>query len=184
LVLRKNLLFAGLLSLLVFSRQADCSEGMGISADIFLKRLGYACIRVGNGISNADIASCIQDPDGTVKILECGEKLMIVLTGSEGSKELMSVALLSFADSYGSEKKSVPAQESYENSRFVSICRQMIYSLDSGISEAEADGALKSMGIYGGNMLDGIQRSSLVKGYRCMLKLQPGGMLTMVISRI
>ena len=26
-------------------------------------------------------------------------------------------------------------------------------------------------------MLDGIQRSSLVKGYRCMLKLQPGGML-------
>ena len=143
---------------------------MGISPDLFLKRLGYSCIRVKNGISSAAIASGIQDSEGTKKVLECGGKLNMVLTGSEEGKELMSVALLSFTDPHEDEKRSVPVPWSYENNRFVNICRQMIYSLDSGISETEADSALKSMGVYG-NMLDGAQRSSLVKGYRCMLKL-------------
>ena len=183
MVLRKISLFTVLLFLLVFSQQADCSEGMGISPDLFLKRLGYSCIRVKNGISSAAIASGIQDSEGTKKVLECGGKLIMVLTGSEEGKDLMSVALLSFTDPHEDEKRSVPVPGSYENNRFVNICRQMIYSLDSGISETEADSALKSMGVYG-NMLDGAQRSSLVKGYRCMLKLQPGGMLMMVISRI
>ena len=59
----------------------------------------------------------------------------------------------------------------------------MIFALDNNMSNSEAEKTLKSIGIYG-NMLDGIQRSSSVNGYRCMLKLSPGGMIMMVISKI
>lgn len=156
---------------------------MGISSDYFLKRMGYACAKVKNGISSVTIASDIQDAGRSKRVIDCGNKLMLVLTESDDEKELLNVALLYFTDTYADEERSGSIFRFFENSRFEDICRQLIFSLGSDISEAEAESALRSIGIQG-NMLDGIQRSSSVKGYRCMLKLQPGGMITMVISKI
>ena len=183
MLLRKISLITALLLVLVLSQKALCSEGMGISPEHFLKKMGYACVKVKNGLSSVTIASGIQDTGGNKKILECGNRLMLVLTGSEDGRELMSVALLYFMDVDSGRESNPSVSRSYENSRFENICRQMIFSLDSGISDSDAEKALRSIGIQG-NMLDGIQRSSPVKGYRCMLKLQPGGMLMMVISKI
>ena len=176
----EKIALAGLLSLLVFSRQADCSEEWD-QRRYLSERLGYACIRWETE-SNADIASCIQDPDGTVKILSVAktDDSPDRLGREQGTYD---VAL--FLCGLLRERKEISTGN--RSPTKTAACQHMQADdlfTDSGISEAEADGALKSMGIYGGNMLDGIQRSSLVKGYRCMLKLQPSGMLTMVISRI
>ncbi len=108
---------------------------------------------------------------------------MLVLTESDDGKELLNVALLYLTDNYADEDRPSSILRSFENSRFENICRQLIFSLGSDISDSEAESALRSIGIHG-NMLDGVQRSSSVKGYRCMLKLQPGGMIMMVISKI
>lgn len=156
---------------------------MGISSDYFLKRMGYACVKVKNGISSVTIASDIQDSGRSKRVLDCGNKLMLVLTESDDGKELMNVAILYLTNSYADEDGSALILKSFENSRFENICRQLIFSLGSDISDSEAESALRSIGIHG-NMLDGVQRSSSVNGYRCMLKLQPGGMIMMVISKI
>lgn len=156
---------------------------MGISSDYFLKRMGYACVKVKNGISSVTIASDIQDAGRSKKVLDCGSRLMLVLTESDDGKELMNVAILYLTNSYADEDRSALILKSFENSRFENICRQLIFSLGSDISDSEAESALRSIGIHG-NMLDGVQRSSSVNGYRCMLKLQPGGMIMMVISKI
>ena len=169
--------------LLLFTKEASCSQGMGISSDYFLKRMGYACSKVKNGISSVTIASDIQDAGKSKRVLDCGNKLMLVLTESDDGKELLNVALLYLTDNYADEDRSSSILRSFENSRFENICRQLIFSLGSDISDSEAESALRSIGIHG-NMLDGVQRSSSVKGYRCMLKLQPGGMIMMVISKI
>jgi len=176
-------LITAIFLVLFFTNDAPCSEGMGISSDYFLKRMGYACVKVKNGISSVTIASDIQDAGRSKKVLDCGSRLMLVLTESDDEKELLNVALIYLTDSYSGEDRSASISRSFENSRFENICRQLIFSLGSDISDSEAESALKSVGIHG-NMLDGIQRSSSVKGYRCMLKLQPGGMLMMVISKI
>ena len=168
---------------LFFTNDAPCSEGMGISSDYFLKRMGYACVKVKNGISSVTIASDIQDAGRSKKVLDCGSRLMLVLTESDDEKELMNVAILYLTNSYADEDRSALILKSFENSRFENICRQLIFSLGSDISDSEAESALRSIGIHG-NMLDGVQRSSSVNGYRCMLKLQPGGMIMMVISKI
>lgn len=169
--------------ILLFANEALCSEGMGISSDYFLKRMGSACVKVKDGISNVTVASEIHDSGKSKKLLDCGNKFMIVLTDSDDEKELLNVALIYFMDISTEEEKSSSISRSYENSRFESVCRQMIFSLDSNISETEAENALRALGIYG-SMLDGRQRSSSVKDYRCMLKLQPGGTIMMVISKI
>lgn len=169
--------------MLFFTNEAPCSEGMGISSDYFLKRMGYACVKVKNGISSVTIASDIQDAGRSKRVLDCGNKLMLVLTESDDGKELMNVAILYLTNSYADEDRSALILKSFENSRFENICRQLIFSLGSDISDSEAESALRSIGIHG-NMLDGVQRSSSVNGYRCMLKLQPGGMIMMVISKI
>ena len=183
MILRKISLLAALILVLVVSQEAFCSEGMGISPEYFLKKMGYACVKVKNGLSSVTIASGIQETAGYKQILECGNRIMLVLTGSDDGRELMSVALLYYMDLDPDEIIDPSVSRSYENSRFENICRQMIFSLDNGISDSDAEKALRSIGIHG-NMLDGIQRSSSVKGYSCMLKLQPGGMLMMVISKI
>lgn len=157
---------------------------MGISPDIFLKKMGHACIKVKDGVTSVNIASGIRNADRSRKFLECGNKMMLVLTGSkENSNELENVALLYYMETGTDIQKNSSVSRSYDDSRFKNICRQMIFSLDSAITDSDAENALRSIGIYG-NMLDGIQRSSSIKGYKCMLKLQPGGMLMMVISGI
>ncbi len=35
--------------LLLFTKEASCSQGMGVSSDYFLKRMGYACSKVKMG---------------------------------------------------------------------------------------------------------------------------------------
>ncbi|NLD06021.1 MAG: hypothetical protein GX672_09080 [Synergistaceae bacterium] len=181
--LKKISLITALFLILLFTKEAPCSEGMGISSSYFLKRMGYACVKVKNGISSVTIASEIQDAGKSKRFLDCGNKLMLVLTESEDEKELLNVAIMYFVDTNVDEERSSSISRSYENSRFENICRQLIFSLDRDISDSEAESTLRSIGIYG-NMLDGVQRSRTVKGYRCMLKLQPGGMIMMVISKI
>lgn len=181
--LKKLALVTAMFLILFFTKEASCSQGMGISSDYFIKRMGYACAKVKNGISSVTIASDIQDVGRSKRVLDCGNKLMIVLTESDDEEELLNVAILYFTDTYSDEDRSGPISRSYENNRFENICKQLIFSLGSDISDSEAESTLKSIGIKG-SMLDGIQRSSSVKGYRCMLKLQPGGMITMVISKI
>ncbi|MDD4160109.1 MAG: hypothetical protein PHO18_04090 [Synergistaceae bacterium] len=156
---------------------------MGISSDYFLKNMGFACTKVKNGISSLAIASEIQDAGKSKRFLDCGNRMMLVLTESDDEKELLNVAVMYIIDAYTDENSSTPLMRSYEKNRFENICRQLIYSLDRDVSDSEAEYALRSIGIYG-RMLDGTQRSSSVKGYRCMLKFQPGGMIMMVISKI
>lgn len=156
---------------------------MGISSGYFLKRMGYACVKVENGISSVTIASNIQNSGKSKRILDCGNKLMLVLTESDDEKELLNVAIIYLTNTFAGEDRSSSILRSLENSRFENICRQLIFSLGNDISDSEAESVLRTIGIHG-NMLDGVQRSSSVKGYRCMLKLQPGGMIMMVISKI
>ncbi len=154
-----------------------------MSSAQFLKKMGYASTKVKDGISSVNIASGIQSFGKSKKALECSAKLMLVLTESEEGNELLNVALMYLANSYTDGDKSTAISRSFENSRFENICRQMLFSIDTSMSDSEAEKILKSLGIYG-NMLDGIQRSRSVNGFRCMLKLQPGGTIMMVISKI
>jgi len=156
---------------------------MGISSAHFLNKMGYASTKIKDGISSATIASGLQNFGRSKKVIECSAKLMLVLTESEKGNELLNVALMYLVNSSTDGDKSTAISKSFENNRFESICKQMIFSLDSSMSDSEAEKNLKSLGIYG-NMLDGIQRSCSVNGYRCMLKLLQGGMIMMVISKI
>ncbi len=170
--------------ILFFAGRSYCSEGMGISSANFLKRMGYACFKVKNGISGSAITSGVLDAGKGKKIVECGSRLMLVLTESEKGNELLNVAVVYLMDinaEDGAANETI--SRSYENIRFESICRQLIFSLDSKISDSETESTLKSIGIYG-NMLDGVQRSRAVNGYKFMLKLQQGGILMMVVSKI
>ena len=156
---------------------------MGISSAHFLNKMGYASTKIKDGISSVTIASETKNFGRSKKVIECSAKLMLVLTESEKENELLNVALMYLVNSNTDGDKSTAISKSFENNRFESICRQMIFALDNNMSNSEAEKTLKSIGIYG-NMLDGIQRSSSVNGYRCMLKLSPGGMIMMVISKI
>lgn len=123
--LRKISFIIVLFLILLFTKEAHCSEGMGISSGYFLKRMGYACVKVKNGISSATIASDIQDAGKSKRFLDCGNKLMLVLTESDDEKELLNVAILYFLDTNVDEEISTSISKSYENGRFENICKQL-----------------------------------------------------------
>ena len=64
---------------------------------------------------------------------------------------------------------------------FESVCAQVMFTLHSRMTRQLARNSLKKMGLYG-KLLDGLQRSCRLDDYQYLMRMQPNGMILMVVS--
>lgn len=167
----------------VFCSSAFCSGGMGISKNSFINKLGYSSTLVFNGFSSSRIATGFQKTDKHNTVLEYNSSLMLIISETNNNREVKSIAVVYTIVDNENELHYAKGGPPDNDVVFENICKQIIFALNNRMTDSEATKILKSIGLYG-SVLDGIQRSRTIDEYSYMMKLQPGGIIMLVVSRI
>lgn len=186
----KKLLFAAVVSLLVLCTAAAgmCGEGrdMGFSRETFIRMLGASYLHVHRGFSEIRIKREMQKTGESSAVIPFNAAVAITMNGNDSTGMLKNIAVvMATADADVEEKDRHIQGRSHGNNNIVfeDACIQTIAAVDSEMDSAEARDILKALGIYG-PVLDGLQHSATIGRFRCMMKLQPNGVIIMAISRI
>lgn len=176
-----------LLVTFVFSAPASASEnttGLGITVADFIDKLGYACSRVSNGITEGQIEANMQINDDKNVTISFSSSIIILINRHKSAQYVRNVAVTYvFEDSDKSANYHDHGYTPDDEVIFSSICMQTVLALNKGMTVPEARELLKAIGLYGA-LLDGLQRSKKHNGNLYIMKLQPNGMAVMAVSHI
>jgi hypothetical protein len=173
-----------MLALLLFALCAPPAaeaKDLGMNAAAFFKNMGYAAARVRYGVSPTEIEKG-KKSTGTGFVVDCDESVMLIVNVNSGG----SVKNVAVAYAAGDEEEqprysrggSLSGETMFEN-----ICSQLMFALHSQMTRQTAKATLKKLGLDG-KLLDGIQRSSRIEDCVYLMKMQPNGMVLMVVSHI
>ncbi len=135
------------------------------------------------GFSSARIAEDIQKTGKISSILEYNKAIILIINETKDQKELKNIAVAYIIGEAEHQKHSSKVAIPDNNIIFESICKQIIFALDKTMTESGTRKILTSIGLYG-SVLDGLQRSNTINGFNYIMKLQPNGMIMMVVSHI
>ena len=168
--------------MLTWCSECFCNDDLGMSTGALIKRLGYACSRVYAGFSKARISSGMHKVDNSGYVLEYNSRIMLLI--NEGDKKnIKNVAVTYIMGDDGHPQHYAKGGIPDNDTVFESVCKQVIFALDETITDSGADKILASIGLHG-PVLDGFQRSHKTNGLNYIMKLQPNGMIMMVVSQI
>ena len=185
----RHTFFVILVLLVVACSIASASEhsaetNLGMTAEDFIGKMGYACSRVPSGMSRELLEENYTPSNGTSDVIAYNSSVIILLNREKSSKILRNVAVsYVFEQSERSENYHDHGYKPDEEVVFSSICMQTLLALNSGMTVPDARAILKEIGLYGA-LLDGVQRSVKRNGLMYIMKLQPNGMAVMAVSHL
>ena len=144
----------------------------------FLKGFGYAAARTKYGVTASEIEAGLKKTESGC-IVDCGSSIMLIVNARSRDGLVRTAAVAYAADDeeeplYSSG--SQPAELLFEN-----VCAQMLFALHNRMTKDLARRSLRKLGLYG-KLLDGVQRSCRIDDYVYLMKMQPNGMILMVVS--
>ena len=181
--------FILLFSLLLLQTGAACGAGKNcfeIPLDAFITRLTLAGARADYALDRKTIKNRYVEEAEERVVITSDTSVMMIIYCSSDFKKMKDIAVAYFTtDSEelstgkdGDKNQSIPNEILFRK-----MCRQLLYALNAGMTEAEADKLLKKLGIQG-EYIDCIQREIKTDKYTYMMKLSREGVLVMTVSHI
>ena len=157
------------------------AKDLGMDAASFFKNLGYAAARVRYGVSPTEIEKG-KKSTGTGFVVDCDESVMLIVNVSGGSG-VKNVAVAYAADDEDAQPRYSRGGSLSGETMFENVCSQLMFALHSQMTRQMAKATLRKLGLDG-KLLDGIQRAAHIEDCVYLMKMQPNGMVVMVVSHI
>lgn len=167
-------------TLLLVKTPCLAESNIPLTGDEFLTKLSNSLFRVRNGFSHSRVVDAQHGVDSIV--LSYNSSIFLAIQETPPPREIKNISVVLIAEDEDKEKTSERGGASpSDNIIFEDICMQTMYALHPYIKKDEIKKAMKELG-FGGELLDGIQRSIRFEYCRYIIKYNSNGMLIMVVS--
>lgn len=162
--------------------EKSCFE---IPVDAFTARLALAGARTNYALDRKTIKNRYVEEEDRLVITSDSSVILIIYCDSE-LKKIKDLAVASFtmdSEDLSGGRKGEKKQDIPNEILFRKICKQLLYALNTGMAESEAEKLLNQLGIQG-EYIDCVQREIKTGKYTYMMKLSREGVLVMTVSHI
>lgn len=163
--------------------EKSCFE---IPVDAFTARLALAGARTNYALGRKTIKNRYVEKAEDRIVITSDSSVMLIIYCDDELKKIKDLAVAYFtmdSEDLSGGRKGEKKQDIPNEILFRKICKQLLYALNTGMAESEAEKLLNQLGIQS-EYIDCVQREIKTGKYTYMMKLSREGVLVMTVSHI